>query len=51
MVQRLCAAFPAVQTVILNFNLQNTNVILGKEQRVLYGHGVLEDTLCGVPSH
>ena len=49
MVQRLCAAFPAVQTVILNFNLQNTNVILGKEQRVLYGHGVLEDTLCGVP--
>ena len=49
LVRRLCEAFPSVCTVILNSNLKNTNVILGSEQRILYGPGILEDTLCGVP--
>ncbi len=45
----LCAAFPAITTVVLNTNTQNTNVILGRENKVLCGKGYLEDTLAGVP--
>ena len=47
--QRLHESFPAVVTLILNSNTENTNVILGSRQRVLFGSGLLEDTLCGVP--
>jgi 23S rRNA (uracil1939-C5)-methyltransferase len=49
MVAALVAAFPAVTTVLVNVNAQKTNVILGEENHVLYGDGVIEDTLCGVP--
>jgi 23S rRNA (uracil1939-C5)-methyltransferase len=49
MVTALVAAFPAVTTVLVNVNAQKTNVILGEENHVLYGDGVIEDTLCGVP--
>ena len=47
--RRLQEAFPAVCTLLLNFNTENTNVILGPRQKVLFGNGLLEDTLCGVP--
>ena len=51
--EELCALvqqqFPAVTTVLLNVNSKNTNVILGSETKVLWGTGVIEDTLCGVP--
>ena len=51
--EELCALvqqqFPAVTTVLLNVNPKNTNVILGSETTVLWGTGVIEDTLCGVP--
>ena len=51
--EELCALvqqqFPAVTTVLLNVNPKNTNVILGSETKVLWGTGVIEDTLCGVP--
>ena len=51
--EQLCAAlreqFPAISTVLLNVNAQNTNVILGRENHILYGPGYIEDTLCGVP--
>ena len=51
--EELCALvqqqFPAVTTVLLNINPKNTNVILGSETKVLWGTGVIEDTLCGVP--
>jgi 23S rRNA (uracil1939-C5)-methyltransferase len=49
LVAALVAAFPAVATVLVNVNAQKTNVILGEENHVLYGEGVIEDTLCGVP--
>ena len=38
-----------VRTVLINVNPDKTNVILGRENRVLYGPGFIEDTLCGVP--
>lgn len=34
--------------VLLNQNSERTNVVLGKENRVLWGKAVLEDTLCGL---
>ena len=38
---------PAVRTVLLNVNAEKTNVVLGSENRVLYGDGYIEDELCG----
>ena len=45
----LCSRFSEVRTVLVNVNPDKTNVILGRENRVLYGPGFIEDTLCGVP--
>ncbi len=36
-----------VKTVLVNRNNEDTNVILGKENDVLYGPGYIEDVLCG----
>ena len=46
--ERLLQAHPSVHTVLINQNAENTNVILGKKYRVLYGPGVVEDEICGV---
>lgn len=46
---RLCAQFAEITTILLNVNPKNTNVILGETNRILYGPGAIEDTLCGVP--
>ena len=35
-------------TVVQNVNLRQTNVILGEEERTLYGPGFILDTLCGL---
>ena len=45
----LTADFPAVRSVMLNYNPQNTNVILGKKTVCLCGSERISDTLCGVP--
>lgn len=39
---------PFVTTVVQNVNLRQTNVILGEEERTLYGPGFILDTLCGL---
>lgn len=36
-----------IKTVLLNHNVADTNVILGKETTVLTGPGYIEDILCG----
>ena len=46
--QALLKKHPEITTVILNINNQYTPVILGKEQKVLYGQGYIEDILCGL---
>jgi 23S rRNA (uracil1939-C5)-methyltransferase len=43
----LCEAFPSVCSVFLNTNRENTNVVLGKDYRLLAGRPYLEDTLLG----
>ena len=45
---RLCAAVPSIRTILLNVNTEQTNVILGKQLKVLFGDGYIEDVLCGV---
>lgn len=37
-----------VEGVLLNVNTKRTNVVLGAENRLLWGKDYLEDTLCGV---
>ncbi|MDO4501999.1 MAG: 23S rRNA (uracil(1939)-C(5))-methyltransferase RlmD [Coriobacteriia bacterium] len=39
---------PYVTTVVQNVNMRKTNVILGQEERTLYGPGFILDTLCGL---
>lgn len=48
-VDAVTAAFPEIVTIVLNRNTKDTNVILGTQNRILYGDGYLYDTLCGVP--
>ena len=35
-------------TLILNYNPEKTNAVLGKKSTVLYGNGTVTDTLCGI---
>lgn len=39
---------PGFTTLVLSVNREKSNVVLGKEQIVLYGPGYIEDTLCGL---
>lgn len=40
--------FPQMTALIQNINTQKGNIILGKECRVLWGNGFIEDELCGI---
>ena len=44
---KLLEEHPEITTIVLNTNTERTSVILGKEERVLYGPGYIEDELCG----
>ena len=39
--------FPTIKAVLLNVHPEETNVILGKKVKVLYGEDKIEDVLCG----
>ncbi len=45
-VSELVGKFPQVVSVLLNYHPEETNVILGKEVKVLYGEDRIEDVLC-----
>lgn len=47
LVADLTARFPEVKSVVLNFHPEESNVILGEKQRILYGEDLIEDILCG----
>ena len=38
---------PEITTVILNVNDRLTSLVLGKQEKLLYGPGYIEDVLCG----
>ena len=45
LVDNLKNEFPELKTIVINSNMKNTNVILGKENRVIYGDGYITDKL------
>ena len=44
----ICHKYPQIQSVILNLNDKETNVILGDEERVLYGRNHIFDVYDGI---
>lgn len=48
LVSMVLAACPGVTSILVNSNTKRTNVILGKETRVLFGAPVIRDVLAGV---
>lgn len=38
---------PEIKTILLNHNTEDTNVVLGKKNTLIYGDGYIEDVLCG----
>ncbi len=47
-VEEITAHFGEIASVMLNKNTENTNVVLGKEYRTLWGKSGIEDELCGL---
>ncbi|WP_278462644.1 23S rRNA (uracil(1939)-C(5))-methyltransferase RlmD [Thomasclavelia spiroformis] len=44
----LVKSFPSIKTVVLNVNKRKTSIVLGNEEKVLYGKGFIVDELCGL---
>lgn len=47
-VKELVKLHPEITTVIYNYNLRKTNVIIGEKEEVAYGRGFIYDSLLGV---
>ena len=47
-VQKIVSAHPEIRTVILNWNRENTSMILGPKDKMLYGKGYIEDEIDGM---
>lgn len=45
LIEKLLHKFPQITTVVQNKNTKNTNVIMGRENKVLYGTGYIKDKL------
>lgn len=46
-VSTLLKKHPDITTIVMNINNRQTSVVLGDAEKVLYGKGYIEDTLCG----
>ena len=46
-VAALLKAHPQITTIVQNLNPYHTSLVLGDQQKVVYGQGSIEDTLCG----
>ena len=46
-VKELLKKHPEITTIIQNINREHTSLVLGNTEKVLYGKGTIEDTLCG----
>ena len=45
---QLAKKFPSIKTIVLNVNTRRTPIVLGNEDKVLYGKGFIVDELCGL---
>lgn len=48
LVEILKEALPGLTSIVLNINTEQTNVVLGKKTRLLFGREYIEDELCGL---
>ena len=48
LVKMLREGLPNLKTVIVNSNRENTNVVLGRKNRTVFGSGVVTDVLCSL---
>lgn len=46
-IKALLKEHPEITTIVLNVNDRITSMVLGEKEKVLYGKGYIEDTLCG----
>lgn len=46
-IKAILKQFPEITTIVQNINNYNTNLVLGEQQKFLYGKGYIEDILCG----
>ena len=46
--EAICEKFPAIVSLMINENKENTNVVLGERYRTLKGKSGIEDELCGL---
>jgi 23S rRNA (uracil1939-C5)-methyltransferase len=46
-ISTLLKKHPEITTVVMNVNNRKTSVVLGDKEKVLFGKGYIEDTLCG----
>ena len=46
-VKALLKEHPEITTIIINVNDEDTSMVLGKENRTIYGPGFIRDSLCG----
>ena len=47
-VKTVCEKFPSIKSLYINVNTEDTNVVLGKKYRLLFGREYIEDILCDV---
>lgn len=47
-VNKLLEKHPEIRSVVLNWNRENTSMILGNRDRVIYGKGWIEDSILGL---
>ncbi|MCA0970501.1 23S rRNA (uracil(1939)-C(5))-methyltransferase RlmD [Halobacillus litoralis] len=47
-VKAMRKAHPEITTMLLNVNKRDTSVVLGNQEKVLFGKGTITDTLCGL---
>lgn len=45
LVNELVNKFPNIKTIVQNINTKNTNVVLGENNKILYGNGTITDKL------
>lgn len=46
-IRALLELHPEITTIVMNINNQFTSMLLGKQEKVLYGSGTIVDELCG----
>ncbi|SDK05586.1 23S rRNA (uracil(1939)-C(5))-methyltransferase RlmD [Sediminibacillus albus] len=47
-VKALRKAHPEITTILMNVNNRKTSMVLGDQEKVLFGKGTITDTLCGL---